>query len=1047
MKKYNKLALFVMIIGMIICISAMGAVSAEESPVNVTNNTASETSGTGGFADTTSGVKSSGDISNTGLSNYTGPEVNTTLWNYTTGGSIESQVSPVIGSDGTIYIGSTDGKLYALNPDGSVKWTYTTGDKACGIAIGSDGTIYVSGGYDNSLHALNPDGTLKWKYKTRGNILGTPTVGFDGTIYVGSCDSNLYALNPDGTLKWNYTTENLIYGLGGGPAIGSDGTIYVECGGDFGKLYALNPDGTLQWYYTIGGNLDGSPTISADGAIYVGGTNGAFYALNPDGTLKWKYSNGGSSYEYDTMIHSSSIGPDRTIYFGCNNGYLYALNINGTQKWNYSIGKRISGSPLIGSDGTIYVGSYDGKMYAFSSNGTLLWTYTTGGIIYGSAAIGANETLYFGSSDKNVYAIANTVCRANQTNGGAPLTVQFNASDVSPDSWSWDFGDGNSSTEQNPIHTYVNPGFYNVTLTVTRSNGQTRTVKFPQYIKAYYSPVSNFTASTPWGSVPSVDAAVYNQIQFKDTSTNVPTSWYWDFGDGTYSTGQNPTHAYTNTGTYTVKLTVTNPGGSTSYSNVIRVRGTISANSTLTDGTYNTTQSVNLTSSNSAATIYYTNDTTDPRTSSTRVKYTGPINIIKTTTLRYAAVTSTGKWSPLYVQNYVIGTGGLINSSNPTYQGDNNNTGQSEYTGPQTNTTKWNNSEIISIQDTCVVIGLDGTIYSGSGNGYLYALYPTGVIKWFYYSGSSLQVTTPSIGKDGTIYILAAGYLQAIETDGTLKWKVQVYSTNLVSPTVGTDGTIYITSYDNSGFLDTALYAINPDGTVKWNTTIADAGTIYGNLAIGSDGTIYVPGTNFYAVNPDGTIKWSYAFVDHQYSSPSIGPDGTIYILGYSGTYKGKVAALYAFNPDGTVKWTYKTKTANYGTAAIGSDGTIYLLDAGNLIAINPDGTQKWNCSVKSSLCSPVIAANGIIYCGLTAVNPDGTILLNYTGVTSNGNPTIDSDGTMYIGTSNGLYAFRDVAAKFSYTTGLNPLVAQFNDTSTSATSWIWNFGDGTNST
>jgi outer membrane protein assembly factor BamB/nitrous oxidase accessory protein NosD len=988
------------------------------------------------------GSTGNSDAQNTGLSNYTGPEVNTTLWNYTTGGSIEAvQFSPVIGADGTIYMGNCDGKLYALNPDGSVKWTYTTGDKACGIALGSDGTIYVAGGFDNSLHALNTDGTLKWKYKTRGNILGTPTVGPDGTIYVGSCDSNLYALNPDGTLKWNYTTEYLVKGLNGGPAIGPDGTIYVESGGDFGKLYALNPDGTLKWYYLVGEYTEVSPTVSPDGTIYVSGYDNTLYALNPNGTPKWNYFTGGStSY---SPVGGSAIGTDGTIYFGNYNGIFFALNPDGTQKWNYTIGQRVCGSPFIGSDGTIYVGSYDGKMYALSVNGTLLWTYTTGGAIYGSATIGANGTLYFGSSDKNVYAIANTVCRANQTAGAAPLTVQFNASDISPDSWSWDFGDGNSSTDQNPIHTYLNPGFYNVTLTVTRSNGQKRTVRFTNYIKVYNAPVSCFTANTNWGAVPGSTPAVYNNIQFSDTSANIPTSWLWDFGDGTTSTLQNPTHAYTSVGDYIVTLTVINPAGNNTFYYPIQVMGTISANSTLPAGTYNNTQTATLTSDDPAATIYYTNDTTDPRTSSSKVKYTGPITISKTTTLRYAAVTSIGKWSPLYLINYVIGTGGLTNSSNPTYQGNNNHTGQSEYNGLQNNTTntKWNNSNINLSGDASVTIGADGTIYI-SDSGCLYALFPNGIIQWIYYGGS-----TPTLGKDGTIYTIANNYLQALKPDGTSKW--EYYIIGVTSPIIGADGTIYVASYDNSGFLEPALYAINPNGTLQWNTTLANTSFIYGNLAIGSDGTIYVPGHSFlYAVNPDGTIHWTYAFADHQATSPSIGPDGTIYIIASSGSSWRDPTFLYAINSNGTLQWTYTTQRANAGSAAIGSDGTIYLLNGGSLIAINPNGTQKWNCTVTAgSSYSPLIGADGTIYCGLSAVSPDGIVKWNCTSISVTSNPVIDSDGTMYIGTTAGLYAFRSIVANFNYTIGSNPLVVQFNDTSTNATTWKWNFGDGTNST
>ena len=78
--------------------------------------------------------------------------------------------SPAIGADGTVYVGSCDNKLYAINPDGSLKWAYTTGDDGdSSPAIGADGTVYV-GSYDGKLYAINPDGSLKWSYTTGGYV-------------------------------------------------------------------------------------------------------------------------------------------------------------------------------------------------------------------------------------------------------------------------------------------------------------------------------------------------------------------------------------------------------------------------------------------------------------------------------------------------------------------------------------------------------------------------------------------------------------------------------------------------------------------------------------------------------------------------------------------------------------------------------------------------------------------------------------------------------------------------------------------------------------
>ena len=164
-----------------------------------------------------------------------------------------------------LFLGETRG-LYAINPDGMLKWSYlkgmsSVGDLAsCPRLYGADGTIHA--GRTSSLFAVNPDGTLKWSTTTIPRVslgvgLPTPSVGSDGTIYVGA-DSIFF--NPDGTLKWRSNID--CYGgsctFRSGPAIAADGTIYIGGSGFFGDfptnygstaVLAMNPDGTVKWQY------------------------------------------------------------------------------------------------------------------------------------------------------------------------------------------------------------------------------------------------------------------------------------------------------------------------------------------------------------------------------------------------------------------------------------------------------------------------------------------------------------------------------------------------------------------------------------------------------------------------------------------------------------------------------------------------------------------------------------------------------------------------------------------------------------------------------
>lgn len=314
-------------------------------------------------------------------------------WVFTTGNGISS--SPAIGSDGIIYVGSGDGKLYAVNPNGKKKWHFTTGDTIYSSpSIGADETIYI-GSWDKKLYAINPDGKKKWEFVTSDGIESSPATGLDGTIYVGSWDKKLYAINPDGTKKWDFATGNSIRSS---PSIGLDGTIYI--GSRDNRLYAINPDGTKKWEFITGDNIYSSPAIGLDGTIYLGSLDGNLYAINPDGTKKWEFFSGG-------FIHSSpAIGLNGTIYVGSWNSRLYAVNPNGTKEWHFAVEDSISSSPAIGMDGSIYVGAYDGRIYAINPNGTERWNYATNNVIsYSSPAIGYDGTVYVGSSDKNLYAI------------------------------------------------------------------------------------------------------------------------------------------------------------------------------------------------------------------------------------------------------------------------------------------------------------------------------------------------------------------------------------------------------------------------------------------------------------------------------------------------------------------------------------------------------------------------------------------------------------------------------------------------------------------
>ena len=318
----------------------------------------------------------------------------TLVWSFQTSDIIGAS-SPSIGSDGTIYVGSWDSNVYAINKNGTVQWSFPTNKYVFSTpTVAANGTIYVSS-TDRYLYALNPNGSLAWKFQSGGFGNSSPALAPDGTIYLCAYDNNFYAINPNGKLKWSFYIGNQSDST---PAIGPDGTIYVGC--NDGILYALNPAGTLKWAYFTGNVITGSPAIGPDGTIYIGSQDQKLYAIDPSGGFKWAFQTQGQIWS------SPAIGPLGTIYVGSTDHNLYAVNPDGSLKWQYATGDQIlNSSPSVGADGTVYVGSRDGNVYAITKSGTLGWKYPTNNWIDSSPSIAADGTIYVGSNTGYIYAI------------------------------------------------------------------------------------------------------------------------------------------------------------------------------------------------------------------------------------------------------------------------------------------------------------------------------------------------------------------------------------------------------------------------------------------------------------------------------------------------------------------------------------------------------------------------------------------------------------------------------------------------------------------
>ncbi len=194
-----------------------------------------------------------------------------------------------IGPDGTIYVAGD--KLRALNPtDGSIKWEFDAAglNGLFGPAVGDEGIIYFgsnNGGptkEESRFYAINPDGTEKWSLLT-GFIETSPAIGYDGTIYfhnyeyregvTGDYPRGVHAVNPDGTKKWSHNIQCPDWdpfknaGSDSSILVDPEGSIYF--GTECSVVYALKSDGTLKWSASIGSEFDNRPTIGKDGTLYI----------------------------------------------------------------------------------------------------------------------------------------------------------------------------------------------------------------------------------------------------------------------------------------------------------------------------------------------------------------------------------------------------------------------------------------------------------------------------------------------------------------------------------------------------------------------------------------------------------------------------------------------------------------------------------------------------------------------------------------------------------------------------------------------------------
>jgi len=445
-------------------------------------------------------------------------------------------------------------------------WSWDFGDGATSTSQNPSHEYTAAGTYTVELTVTNSAGSdteTKLDYITVTEPTNPPVAAFSGSPTSGEAPLtvNFTDESTSGPTSWSWT-----FGDGGTSTAQNPSYEYAAAGTYTVELTVTNAYGsdteTKTDYITVTepgqttrvyanadipvtGNVTGSysnTTASDDSdetiteVAYTGHPRKTYSYLEHKWTFAVPSNSGDVTFYLEAARDNNSDGDDFTFAYSMDDvTYNNMVTVASATDQTYSA------SLPAGTSGTVYVRVVDTQRnWDGTSNDPVHIDYMY--IEVGSASVSPPVAGFSGSP----------------TSGDAPLTVNFtDESTNNPTSWSWDFGDGATSTSQNPSHEYTVAGTYTVSLTVTNSAGSDTESK-TDYItvsEATNPPVAAFSGSPTSGEVPLT-------VNFTDESTNSPTSWSWTFGDGGTSTAQNPSYEYAAAGTYTVELTVTNAYGS-----------------------------------------------------------------------------------------------------------------------------------------------------------------------------------------------------------------------------------------------------------------------------------------------------------------------------------------------------------------------------------------------------------------------------------------------------------------------------------------------------
>lgn len=406
----------------------------------------------------------------------------------------------------------------------------------------------------------------------------TPDASFTANSTSGGIPLSVQFID---TSSYSPTSWTWSFGDGGTSTVQSPVHTYIAAGTYTVTLTTTNADGSDT--RTRSGYISLSKSATAPVALFITNTTSGSQPFavqfvdsssnSPTGWA-WSFGDGGTSTEQNPVHTYSGTGTFTVTLTAVNragsstvskDGYITVAESSSVPDASFEVTGTEGTSPFTiqfidttTNSPTSWIWSFGDGTTSTAQNPS--HTYTTAGT-YTVTMTATNSGGSSTATELDLITVEVTEpissFEANVTSGLPPLVVQFtDTSANSPTSWYWSFGNGETSTEQDPVNEYDEGGSYTVVFTATNSAGSNTTslVKYITVTKIS-APVTSFTADSTSGAAPLL-------VQFTDTSTNSPTAWEWTFGDGSSSTLQNPSHTYTAAGSFSVVLTATNAGGS-----------------------------------------------------------------------------------------------------------------------------------------------------------------------------------------------------------------------------------------------------------------------------------------------------------------------------------------------------------------------------------------------------------------------------------------------------------------------------------------------------